>query len=131
MLNNQEDILFAYLFGSFVCKEKYRDIDIAIYTSNDADLMRLGELQTDLHLATRKKIDLTHLNNLILQNPALAHEIVSAGILIVDKSPLTQKHFKEKAFLSHFDNADLNRTMREAFSNRIRNRKIGVRNYAK
>jgi len=93
--------------------------------------LRLGEIQTELHLATGKKIDLIHLNNLISQNPAIAHEIVCTGLIIVDKEPLAQKNFKEKALLSHFDNAFLNRQMREAFSNRIKNREIGVRNYAK
>jgi predicted nucleotidyltransferase len=131
VLKNQEDVVFAYLFGSFVAKEKYQDIDIAIYTSNAPDLMRLGEIQTELQMATSKKIDLIHLNNLILQNPALAHEIVSKGLTIIDNEPLAQKDFKEKAMLSHFDNAELNRQMQDAFRNRIRNRKIGVRNYAK
>ncbi|NHB69830.1 nucleotidyltransferase domain-containing protein [Bacteroidales bacterium M08MB] len=131
VLKNQEDIVFVYLFGSFVSKEKYQDIDIAIYTSNDHSLLFLGEIQTELEMAVGRKIDIIHLNNIISQNPALAHEIVSKGLIVVDKEPLTQKNFKEKALISHFDNAALNRQMQEAFRNRIRNRKIGVRNYAK
>jgi hypothetical protein len=93
--------------------------------------LRLGEVQTELKMVTSKKIDLLHLNDLIPQNPALAHEIVSSGLILVDNEPLTQKKFKEKALISHFDNALLNCQMQEAFRNRIRNRKIGVRNYAK
>ena len=85
LLNRQEDIVFAYLFGTFATKETYQNVDVAIFTRNDSDNLRLGELQTDLHLATTKKIDLVHLNNLITQSPALAHKIVSKGIIIVDK----------------------------------------------
>lgn len=130
-LSRQEDILFAYIFGSFVKKDKYQDIDIAIFTSSNPNLLRLGEIQIELHIVTKQKVDLVHINNLHTQNPALAHEIVSNGLLIIDKEPITQKKFKEIALLSHFDNADLNSKMRKAFANRIRDRKIGVRNYAK
>ena len=84
-----------------------------------------------MHLATATKIDLIHLNYLIKQNPALAHEIVSTGLLIVDKKPSEQKQYKEMALLCHFDNADLNSKMMAAFKRRVKDRKIGVRNYAK
>lgn len=131
VLKNQEDIVFAYLFGSFVSEDIFQDIDIAIYTSKDPSLLLLGEIQTELEMAASRKIDIIHLNNIISQNPALAHEIVSKGLILVDKEPLAQKNFKEKALISHFDNAELNRQMQEAFRSRIRNRKIGVRNYAK
>ncbi len=34
-LNNLGNVKFAYLFGSFVESENYRDIDIAVYFSDD------------------------------------------------------------------------------------------------
>ena len=34
-LKNKIEITFAYIFGSFVQKDQYHDIDIAVYLSDD------------------------------------------------------------------------------------------------
>jgi predicted nucleotidyltransferase len=130
-LAEQDDIVFAYLFGSFVRKEKFQDVDIAIFASSDLDLLRLGEIQTELHIATKQKIDIVYFNQIHKQNPALGHEIFTTGQLLLDKDPLVRKAFNEKIMLTHFDNADLNKKMQEAFNNRIKSKKIGVRSYAR
>ncbi len=131
LLANQEDVVFAYLFGSFIAKKNFRDIDIGIYTHGDIGLLRLGELQTELVKAINHKNDLVHLNYLHKQNPALAHEIVSKGLLILNNNSALQKKFKEKVLLAYFDNAALRAQMESAFRKRISEKKIGVRNYAK
>lgn len=70
-LSKQQDIMFAYLFGSFVDQDRYRDIDVSIYLDPYPDLIRLGSLQAALDkLLKGRKVDLVLLNDVPKKNPS-------------------------------------------------------------
>lgn len=125
----QEDILFAYLYGSFVNQDRYRDIDLAVYSKNP-ELMKLGSMRTDLVRHTNMEIDLCYLNGLPNTNPSFAYEIVTTGELVHNDTPDRHDEYKVKAFLAYFDTAPLRDRMNKAFINRLRSNNFGERDYA-
>lgn len=125
----QEDILFAYLYGSFVNQDRYRDIDLAVYSKNP-ELMKLGSMRTDLVRHTNMENDLCFLNGLPNTNPSFAYEIVTKGELVYNDTPDRHDEYKVKAFLAYFDTAPLRDRMNKAFINRLRSNNFGERDYA-
>lgn len=71
VLVKKEEILFAYIFGTFVSKNHYHDIVIAVYLSenfdkNDTKKFPYGyesSIISDLNLLVRKNIDFIVMNN--------------------------------------------------------------------
>lgn len=70
-LFNYDEILIAYLFGSFVNKEYFHDVDIAVYLKNDFnrnDFKKFpfgyeSELSSNLSQLLKIKVDFIVLNN--------------------------------------------------------------------
>jgi predicted nucleotidyltransferase len=63
-----EQIRFAYLFGSFLLKGSFEDIDIAVYVHPDAlhdrdPLLLSFDIANDLERAVRLPVDVVLLNN--------------------------------------------------------------------
>lgn len=99
LLSNRPEISFAYIFGSFVQRDHYHDIDVAVYLSGDFnknDLKKFpygyessltGELMKLLH---SDKIDLVILNNTPL---LLTNRVINSGKLLFDRDK-----FKRVAF---------------------------------
>lgn len=125
----QEDILFAYLYGSFLNQDRYRDIDLAVY-SKSPELMKLGGMRTDLVRQTNIEIDLCFLNELPKTNPKFAYKMVTEGELIYNIDPDGHNEYKVKAFLTYFDTAPLRDGMNKAFKKRLSSNNFGERNYA-
>ena len=109
-LEDQNEIIFSYIFGSFVKSDDFRDVDIAIFI-DDADLTKnfkkypfgyeskiLGELAGILH---SDKIDLVLFN----KSPLLiTHRIVNTGDLLFDKTKYRRINFENsvrKEFIDH------------------------------
>lgn len=128
-LEQQEEIVFAYLYGSFVNKEQFRDIDIGIY-SRSPKLITRGRMHTDLVKKTKKQVDLIYLNDLPEKHPAFAYQIVCKGELLFGKNHELQTDYKRRAFLRYFDTAPLRKQMQQAFNKRLKDNKFGMRNYA-
>lgn len=93
LLKNEENVAFAYLFGS--CADgtagPESDVDIAVFLIDvtlDAKLSLIHTLQKALH----KEIDLVTLNE--IKNIFLLDDILSNGILIKDHAerPLFEVH---------------------------------------
>lgn len=129
-LAQQSNIVFAYLFGSAVTSEVFRDIDIAIYTDTAHDLMALGYLQSELDKQIGSKLDIISLNNLPDKNPALAFGIVTDGKLLVMNNKQQHTAFKKKALLYYFDTAPLREAVNKTFKQRLHHKQFGNRNYA-
>lgn len=129
-LQKQEDIVFAILFGSFKNKNKFRDIDIAIYMAGDSSLLKIGSLKSELDLLTKNNTDLIVLNNLYTKNPELAYEIAVRGDVLFTHKPELLTCFKKRAFLIYFDTAYLRRKVDKAFKKRLNEKKFGQRDYA-
>ncbi len=109
-LQNQNEIIFAYIFGSFVNADDYRDIDIAVYidspdSAKDFDKYPygyeskiLGELTALLH---SDKIDLVLLN----KSPLLiTHRIINRGELLFDKEKYMRIEFENFIRKQFIDN---------------------------
>ena len=70
-LKEKQEILFAYIFGSFVQKDNYHDIDIAVYLKDDFDkndfsLYPYGYESgfiSELNKLTRENIDFIVIND--------------------------------------------------------------------
>jgi predicted nucleotidyltransferase len=128
-LSDREQLVFAYIYGSFVQRDRYRDIDIAAYFETEPSLLALGCYQVEVEKVCQLKVDFTILNDLPAKKPALAHEIVNRGKLIVNKTPSVQVDYKRDAMLSYFDTHRFRKMMDEAFRRRLNTGKFGKRNY--
>lgn len=103
LLKRQAYIQFAYLFGSFVSKSVYRDIDIAIYCKPVIDLLEHGRLHSLFAQKLKIKTDLIVLNGLYRKKPALVHDIIYEGKLIINNNNECQKKYKTKSLLYYLD----------------------------
>src|SRR5262249_51661876 len=52
LLASAEDIVFAYIYGSFARGEPMRDLDVALYTTEDKDFMFAIHVAALLHRVT-------------------------------------------------------------------------------
>lgn len=129
-LADQSEIVFAYIFGSFVKGEKYRDIDIAIYGSDSFALTKIGFMQAELNKKTGKEVDIVDLHNLYKKKPAFAFNIVTSGKLLFNNDQEIHTIFKRKVLINYFDTAYLREKMDQAFKKRLETNSFGRRNYA-
>ncbi len=85
-LNENDKVLFSYLFGSVVknTQSSISDIDIAVYTTKRLNISEKLQLIYELGKKTKfESIDITFLNE--KKNLFLADTIIREGKLIVDK----------------------------------------------
>ncbi|MDK6027917.1 nucleotidyltransferase domain-containing protein [Ignisphaera sp. 4213-co] len=82
-LENENRVLLAIVFGSFVELESYRDIDVAIYTT-DTSLDYLIELSIKLEERVGVPVDVVPLVEL---DPKFKWKILTKGVVIVEKVP--------------------------------------------
>ncbi len=122
--------MFAYLYGSFHQKERYRDIDVGIYMDPEPDLLKVGEMTSELNKKTRQEIDLVMMNRLPARNPELAFQIVSRGKLLFTRDEQAHNLYKEKTLKIYYDTAYLRKQIKQAFDKRIEEGKFGERDYA-
>jgi len=103
VLKKEERVKFAYLFGSFIKKGNYRDIDIGIYLSPLPDnvFLIISELKYKLSRELIKEginlkaddIDMIILN---LTSFKFLNRIFKEGVLILDKDPDLRTNMIEK-----------------------------------
>jgi predicted nucleotidyltransferase len=95
LLAFREEVLFAYLHGSFINGNKFRDIDVAVYLNGRltrrASLQYQVTLAKDLSRALRLPIDVTVLNVAPL---GLRHNAVSGRVLLCRENG-TRTHFAD------------------------------------
>ncbi len=92
--SNQPEVEFAYIFGSFVQRERFEDVDVAVHLRDTSVLADrevhpygyessvLGELTRLLHT---DKIDFVVLNH---AGPTLFTRVINKGIRILDRNPI-------------------------------------------
>ncbi len=103
-LENEERVLFAYLYGSVAAGEKGNDIDIAVYSATDADPHKLSaDLKVDLHKKTGiapDSFDVRILNTLVERGDIFGllylRNVLKAGRILVDKNPKARGDFLER-----------------------------------
>ena len=130
-LGSKDFIVLALLFGSFA-KGKAKDIsdvDLGIYVESDISILEYGDLVSQLQSLTGRKVDLIILNNLYEENPRFAYQIISQGKVLFTKNQNLWADYKRKVFLYYFDIEPMLRMMDGSFLKRIKEGKIGYRNY--
>lgn len=94
IVSKDNRIIFAYVYGSFVKEEKFRDIDIGIYVNDpNKNLFEItSELKTQLStMAKDEKIDLyaDQFDVRVINDAPFTflNRVFKAGILLVDRNP--------------------------------------------
>ncbi|PMQ00882.1 MAG: nucleotidyltransferase [Dictyoglomus sp. NZ13-RE01] len=102
-LEKRENIIFAYIFGSFVNSEKYNDIDVAIYVS-DFDREKVLEIEFELEKILEDKIKKPFDVRIINEAPlGFVYNVLINKIIIVDKDSLLRSDFESLTFRKYFD----------------------------
>ncbi len=125
-LEKKDEILFAYIFGSFITSDNYHDIDIAIYLKNNFNKMNLdkfpygyeSELISNLINEIKKPIDLIELNNAGL---TIKQRIVNKGLIIVCKNERKRIAFENYVRKMYIDAENLRRIKRKYLKKKIEN----------
>lgn len=102
-LQSREDVLFAYVHGSFARGEKFADIDLGIFLKEPvrSNLLDLElELETALQTLTRFPIDLRVLNFAPL---CFVYSVIKESILVVDREADIRADFEGKIFKKYLD----------------------------
>jgi len=100
MLQLEKEILFAYLFGSFLTGKKYHDVDVAVYLRTKKDFHYEFFLEDKLTKKLKLPVDVRILNFAPL--PFL-YNVISSGQVIVDNDPDKRADFETYILKSYFD----------------------------
>src|SRR5215510_10303348 len=82
ILASSEDIVFAYIYGSFARGESVRDLDVALYTTEDKDFLFAIDIAALLRRDTGFEVDVTVMNHAPV---ALQFAILRDGVLLFSK----------------------------------------------
>ena len=102
ILEKYENIIFAYIFGSYV-QGKVRadsDLDIAIYLRNKMDVNEYLEIKMRLSEACKREVDLIILND---ATPLLKYQIYKNNILLFTRDKSIETRYKVKTLFEYSD----------------------------
>jgi hypothetical protein len=103
VLKEYENIVFAYIFGSYTTgtMTKYSDIDIAIYLyNNEIDSEKYLVLKTRLEGILKKDVDICILNT---ASPLLKFEVCKEGILLFTRDEILENNFRVHTLFEYED----------------------------
>jgi len=106
LLERKNEIVFAYLFGSFVEEGSYNDIDVAIYIDpKKYKKILASKIAYDIKLALEIEKETKNTVDLIIINNAPDHLIysISAGLLIVNRHDDFRVDFITQSWARYFD----------------------------
>jgi len=106
-LMKHDEIESAYIFGSFVNREQYHDIDVAVYLNesfNKSDFVKYpygyeSEMNSELVKLIRNNIDFVVLNKAEI---TLQHRVINKGILLFsrnDSKRISYENFVRKLYI--------------------------------
>jgi hypothetical protein len=82
ILVSSEDIIFVYIYGSFARGEAVRDLDVALYTTEDKEFLFAIDVAALLRKDTGFEVDVTVMNHAPV---ALQFAILRDGLLLFSK----------------------------------------------
>jgi predicted nucleotidyltransferase len=117
MLQGNAEILFAYVFGSFVRRDDYHDIDIAVYLKTEFDKNNNikfpygyeSGLISELNRLVRKEIDFVVMNNADI---TLQQRIINKGRLLFSKNDRTRLRYENYIRKLYIDAEQLRKVRR-------------------
>lgn len=100
-LENDQNVYFGFIFGSFVRRRlnQHSDIDVAIYFKLPPEGLNLLKLINTLSEYIRKDVDLIVLNR---ASAFLRHQVMKYGIPLAIKDRVGYQRFREKT-ISDFE----------------------------
>ena len=104
-LNKRKEVLFAYIFGSFVGSDEFSDIDIALYVDGERSLKYEFEIEDDLEAMLKIPVDVRVINNAPV---SFSYGVLRDGLLIKDndiRSDFQVMKFKEYMDYVHLRDA--------------------------
>lgn len=109
VLSQNERVIFAYIYGSAVTSDSANDIDIAVYSVEEAESYLLSaDLQIALHKETSLSpeiFDIRILNGILEHGNLFAllylKKVLRLNHLLTDKNPDIRSHFLEKYSLKY------------------------------
>ena len=107
-LEARQDVVFAYLFGSFVREQSFRDVDVAVFLDPPPNSPLLAELQLEeaLSQVVQVPVDVRVLN----QAPVgFLYQVFKEGKCLVDRDPDRRVDFVCWVFRAYFDIARFRR----------------------
>ncbi len=120
-------IEFALLFGSYARGDNHNlsDIDIALQTNREIDLLEQGHLIATLECELGKRIDLVITNELYKTNPKLSFKITDNHKLLFCKNEEIYIDFKTKSLTYYFDAAYMYEMFDKSLKERLDNGTYG------
>jgi len=105
-LESYPDVIFAYVFGSFLNSENFRDVDIGIYIKDTANPFAVSpELKNKfpegLEVYGKFNADFFDVQILNYAPFYILGRIIREGILILDRNPEFRKNLVEKISLMY------------------------------
>ena len=121
-----ENIVFAYIFGSFALGNARADsdIDIAIYLAAEIGIETYLDLKVRLAEGCKREVDLVILNE---ANPFLRYEIQRNNILLFSRDKTLETHYKVKTL---FEYSDVKKYLDLHYSKTIKRLKEEVRSHS-
>jgi hypothetical protein len=112
----REEIVIAYLFGSFVKSESFSDIDIGLVMRSEPDQPLNLELalENQLEKIVKFPVDVRILNKAPL---AFSQNVFRAGRVILDRDPNFRADFQGKILKQYFDFAPFRRRYLQEVTN--------------
>jgi predicted nucleotidyltransferase len=108
-LQQQDEIYVAYLFGSFITRESFADIDLGVLLRQEPEDL-LGyeiELESKLEKLDRCRLDVRVLNRAPI---SFAQNVIRYGRVIIDREPNIRSDFEGYILKKYFDFARFRRT---------------------
>ncbi len=108
-LEKREEILFAYLHGSFVKSEFFRDLDVALFVNEERVFPSFLEYELGLEVALGEElasrrgyipVDVRVLNRAPL---SFQYSVIRGGVLLKNKRKKERVEFEERVLIRYLD----------------------------
>jgi len=102
LFQGHAEILFVYIFGSFISMRSFSDIDIGIVTMMDLSrpLAYELELENQLEKTIKYPVDVRILNQAPI---SFSQNVFRTGRVIIDKNPNIRADFEGRILKQYFD----------------------------
>jgi predicted nucleotidyltransferase len=103
VLQQNEYILFAYIYGSFASNKEFNDIDVGIFISDEnmkSPLQMELDLEGELEDKIKTPVDVRIINHAPL---SFIYNVLKSGFVAVDKDISFRSDFEGLIFKKYFD----------------------------
>jgi predicted nucleotidyltransferase len=102
VLEDKNDIIFAYIFGSFTSQESFHDVDIGFFISdNGTNVLNIElNMERELEDLIRMPVDVRILNRAPI---SFVYQVIKGGITIADKNKDLRADFEGLTLKKYFD----------------------------